>query len=207
VEGDRPDRRDPGLSELHVRCLDARGEHVAAKVRRAVLVASRCVDHVAARLNVLRVRSPERELLAESGGDVNLADALSRLGVNDVQGAGAEIDVLPAQRERLSDSQSATSEGREESTANAGRGIEETEPIGTLIENLEAIEQALEVAHGVVEQLGMDKGHADVRAMAPAERWLLSGFTEEALVELKWMTQEIVEIRGHLLGVELSSLA
>jgi hypothetical protein len=55
---------------------------------------------------------------------VNLADTLRRLRVDDVQGAGAELDVPPAERERLADPQAAPGKDREQRAACAASRVE-----------------------------------------------------------------------------------
>jgi hypothetical protein len=59
---------------------------------------------------VSRVGLPERQALAQSRRQVNLADTLLRLGVVKVKRLGPEVDVPPAERERLTDPQAAASE-------------------------------------------------------------------------------------------------
>jgi hypothetical protein len=71
------------------------------------------VDHELCRRCALRFRPPKRELLAERRRQVHLSDVLRRLRVDDVERAGTEVRVLPAQGERLADPQAAAGEHSE----------------------------------------------------------------------------------------------
>jgi hypothetical protein len=67
---------------------------------------------------MLRVRTPEGELLAERGGQVNLPDAFRRLGVHHVKRPGAEVDVPPPKGQRLANAQAGAREQCEQDPAN-----------------------------------------------------------------------------------------
>jgi hypothetical protein len=77
---------------------------------------------------------------------------------------------------------------------------------GALVEKLKEIAHELDVAHELVEEFEMQyKGGPTV--FNTEERWLLNGFTEEALLELKTMTGEILSVRADLLGGTTSAEA
>jgi hypothetical protein len=67
-----------------------------------------------------------------------------------------------------------------------------------LVEKLKEIAHEYDDAHEIVEELGMHERGLTV--FNTEERWLLNGFTEEALLELKTMTATVLSVRADLLG-------
>jgi hypothetical protein len=76
---------------------------------------------------------------------------------------------------------------------------------GALVEKLKETAHELDVAHELVEELEMHKDGLTV--LNTEERWLLNGFTEEALLELKTMTAAVLSVRADLLGGTTSAEA
>jgi len=75
---------------------------------------------------------------------------------------------------------------------------ERTKP-GALVEQLEKADRALSDACNLVDQLHIDLLGFDERGPRD-EHWLLSGFTEEALLGLRSMMRDVLAIRAKVLG-------